>query len=62
INHHWHWLYKHPVEFSKNNHTPTRSPTLSGTPYRGNRSNLLGRVFIVNLMFEAINVARPIPR
>jgi hypothetical protein len=19
----WHWLYKHPVEFSKNNHTPT---------------------------------------
>ncbi|MFJ8690315.1 hypothetical protein, partial [Micromonospora wenchangensis] len=22
----WHWLYKHPVEFSKNNHTPTRPP------------------------------------
>jgi hypothetical protein len=18
----WHWLYKHPVEFSKNKHTP----------------------------------------
>ncbi|MDZ5445811.1 hypothetical protein U2F26_24285, partial [Micromonospora sp. 4G57] len=23
----WHWLIKHPVEFSKNNHTPSRSPT-----------------------------------
>jgi hypothetical protein len=22
INHNWHWLIKHPVEFSKNNHTP----------------------------------------
>ncbi|MEV6709683.1 hypothetical protein, partial [Micromonospora wenchangensis] len=22
----WHWLYKHPVEFSKNNHTPTKPP------------------------------------
>jgi hypothetical protein len=21
----WHWLIKHPVEFSKNNHTPNRS-------------------------------------
>ncbi|WP_232324031.1 hypothetical protein, partial [Catenuloplanes japonicus] len=24
INHNWHWLFKHPVEFSKNNHTPHR--------------------------------------
>jgi hypothetical protein len=29
----WHWLIKHPVEFSKNNHTPknnhpTRQPIL----------------------------------
>jgi hypothetical protein len=24
----WHWLYKHPVEFSKNNHT--RSKTTLG--------------------------------
>src|ERR1044072_1665646 len=21
----WHWLYKHPVEFSKNNHTRSRT-------------------------------------
>jgi hypothetical protein len=20
----WHWLIKHPVEFSKNNHTPSK--------------------------------------
>ena len=25
--HNWHWLIKHPVEFSKNNHTPTTNPT-----------------------------------
>ncbi len=23
----WHWHYKHPVEFSKNNHTPTTTGT-----------------------------------
>src|SRR4051794_14076827 len=23
---HWHWLIKHPVEFSKNNHTPKPDP------------------------------------
>jgi hypothetical protein len=26
INHNWHWLFKHPVEFSKNNHTPPGNP------------------------------------
>ncbi|WP_205809458.1 hypothetical protein, partial [Micromonospora sp. HNM0581] len=27
----WHWLIKHPVEFSKNNHTPNAaSKTLFG--------------------------------
>ncbi|MFG2104343.1 hypothetical protein ACGFJ5_27510, partial [Micromonospora echinaurantiaca] len=27
----WHWLIKHPVEFSKNNHTPSGFP-IFGTP------------------------------
>jgi hypothetical protein len=27
----WHWLYKHPVEFSKNNHTPTTTTTMAAT-------------------------------
>jgi hypothetical protein len=25
----WHWLYKHPVEFSKNNHTPSTLKSIS---------------------------------
>jgi hypothetical protein len=37
----WHWLIKkHPVEFSKNNHTPTPQPPTRGKQHRGNRSNL----------------------
>ena len=39
----WHWLIKHPVEFSKNNHTP--KPNLrQETRSWGNRSNLPGRL------------------
>jgi hypothetical protein len=32
----WHWLIKHPVEFSKNNHTPSNNPHQgppSGAPH-----------------------------
>ncbi|MGW0506939.1 hypothetical protein, partial [Micromonospora sp. NPDC003241] len=25
----WHWLIKHPVEFSKNNHTPHCGPAFA---------------------------------
>jgi hypothetical protein len=36
----WHWHIKHPVEFSKNNHTPkTNHPTRAAHP-RGTRSTL----------------------
>src|ERR1044072_6979339 len=28
----WHWLIKHPVEFSKNNHTPNNRPPASDGP------------------------------
>ncbi|MEU1841886.1 hypothetical protein, partial [Micromonospora chersina] len=57
----WHWLIKHPVEFSKNNHTPSGTPHQQD-PVRGNLSNLLGAILAVNLVFEAINLVRPDPR
>jgi hypothetical protein len=34
----WHWLIKHPVEFSKNNHTPKTRPPL-GDPISGHSFN-----------------------
>jgi hypothetical protein len=37
--HNWHWLIKHPVEFSKNNRTPPTEP-LSQPALRGTRSTL----------------------
>ena len=44
----WHWLIKHPVEFSKNNHTPpTNCPSRAARP-RGTRSTLLSRLGPVN--------------
>src|SRR4051794_25394409 len=44
----WHWLIKHPVEFSKNNHTPpTSRPSRAARP-RGTRSTLLSRLGSVN--------------
>jgi hypothetical protein len=39
----WHWLIKHPVEFSKNNHTPSPCLREETRPW-GNRSNLPGRL------------------
>jgi hypothetical protein len=42
-NYSWHWLIKHPVEFSKNNHTPSPRLRLETRPW-GNRSNLPGRL------------------
>jgi hypothetical protein len=39
--HNWHWLIKHPVEFSKNNRTPFCVP-LPRPALRGTRSTLLG--------------------
>ncbi|MEU5566553.1 hypothetical protein, partial [Micromonospora musae] len=47
----WHWLIKHPVEFSKNNHTPIRSSALRN-PSRGNRSKLPDPNFAVNSIRE----------
>ncbi len=38
----WHWHHKHPVEFSKNNHTPTTTPTQGHS--RGNSPTLPGPV------------------
>jgi hypothetical protein len=50
----WHWhKQKHPVEFSKNKHTPERS-RLSPDPPRGNSSTLPGRTFHVNPQFPNI--------
>lgn len=37
--HNWHWLIKHPVEFSKNNRTPQPEPLTRPVP-RGTRSTL----------------------
>ena len=34
INHNWHWLIKHPVEFSKNNRTPSNRSAFRG-PFSG---------------------------
>jgi len=35
----WHWLIKHPVEFSKNKHTPAEPPTPSRQPHQGHPSH-----------------------
>ncbi|MCA2217635.1 hypothetical protein, partial [Jidongwangia harbinensis] len=41
----WHWLIKHPVEFSKNNHTPdTNRRTLQPAP--GALVQLYSRYFV----------------
>lgn len=37
-NYSWHWHIKHPVEFSKNNHTPKRH-TVLGVPFAGHLFN-----------------------
>ncbi|MFD1086307.1 hypothetical protein, partial [Micromonospora andamanensis] len=46
----WHWLIKHPVEFSKNNHTPNLASLENRV--RGNRSKLSEPRFEVNLKFQ----------
>ncbi|HEY0698027.1 MAG TPA: hypothetical protein VGD43_09480, partial [Micromonospora sp.] len=51
----WHWLIKHPVEFSKNNHTP--KPTAeSGTQSRGLfvSQTVLGQFRVVKLTCNLI--------
>ncbi|SDZ47283.1 hypothetical protein SAMN05444365_1229, partial [Micromonospora pattaloongensis] len=49
----WHWLIKHPVEFSKNKHTPTSEPP-SGTP--------IGALFISpGTARHSDYVTRPLP-
>src|SRR2546430_14198466 len=40
---HWHWLLQHPVEFSKNKHTPDPPPR------RGSRTGATSRIYSVSI-------------
>jgi hypothetical protein len=56
----WHWLIKHPVEFSKNNHTPQHNQQ-QAMP-RGNHTNLPGRFRGVKPCYSAFSrTARILP-
>src|SRR5262249_17837444 len=52
----WHWLNKHPVEFSNNQHTPPRSASLARR-IRGNFSTLPDRSLLSSPKFRTIRLA-----
>jgi hypothetical protein len=55
----WHWHYKHPVEFSKNNHTPENHPHNREDRPRGNFSTLPTCLNRVKSLFRLSSVKIP---
>ncbi|WP_344574851.1 hypothetical protein, partial [Actinoplanes palleronii] len=55
----WHWLIKHPVEFSKNNRTPSNDPLSRPVP-RGTWTTLLAILVSSNPRFATR--IQPTPR
>ena len=57
----WHWLIKHPVEFSKNNHTPSENPTLGalirGISFNHTRRSRAGHFYDVTRWFPPCQTA-----
>ena len=54
----WHWLIKHPVEFSKNNHTPQPNPP---DPFAGLGARLVRQALLTTLPTGLRLVNRNLP-